>query len=314
MPWLLLIVYCTLILIASLAGGWIPIVIRLSHRRMQIAVSLVAGVMLGVGLLHMLPHALLEAPNAMDIVFVWVLVGFLTMFFIERFFCYHHHELPSHDPGGHDGDVHHEHNPDTACMHGAGPSCHEGTHRITWGGAAVGLTLHSIIAGVALAAGVTFAYRDGHHASALAGFGTFLVIFLHKPFDALTIGTLMSFGGWSTTTRHVVNGLFALVVPFGVILFYFGIEHVGGENHLLAYALAFSAGTFLCVSMSDLLPELQFHRHDRTVLSLALVLGLTVAWAAGLLETGGHRHQAPGGETHTETHDETDNQIRNHQH
>ncbi|GAG25750.1 unnamed protein product, partial [marine sediment metagenome] len=92
-----------------------------------------------------------------------------------------------------------------------------------------------------------------------------------------------------------------LMVPIGVILFYFGIEHVGGENHLLAYALAFSAGTFLCVSMSDLLPELQFHRHDRTVLSLALALGLAVAWAAGLLETGGHRHQAPDGETHSQT-------------
>jgi zinc and cadmium transporter len=58
-PWALLVVYCVLILFASLAGGWIPLIIRLTHRRMQIAVSLVAGVMLGVGLLHLLPHALL---------------------------------------------------------------------------------------------------------------------------------------------------------------------------------------------------------------------------------------------------------------
>jgi len=90
----LLVFYCLLILLASLAGGWLPLMIRLTHRRMQLAVSLVAGVMLGVGLLHLLPHALVEAPNAMDAVFTWTLVGFLAMFFIERFFCFHRHEVP----------------------------------------------------------------------------------------------------------------------------------------------------------------------------------------------------------------------------
>ena len=49
-------IYCGLVLVASLAGGWIPLVIRLTHRRMQIALSFVAGVMLGVGLLHLLPQ------------------------------------------------------------------------------------------------------------------------------------------------------------------------------------------------------------------------------------------------------------------
>jgi zinc and cadmium transporter len=302
MPWLLLTVYCTLILLASLAGGLIPLLIHLSHRRMQIAVSLVAGVMLGVGLLHMLPHALIEAPGAVHTVFLWVLAGFLAMFFIERFFCYHHHELPSEE------DIHHDETcTDEKCL---GAGCHEGTHRITWSGAAVGLTLHSVIAGVALAASVTFAARDGLHASTLAGFGAFLVIFLHKPFDALTIGTLMSIGGWSTFARHAVNGLFALMVPLGVILFQLGIGHTDGSNQVLAYALAFSAGTFLCVSMSDLLPELQFHSHDRAMLSTALVAGLSLAWAAGLLETCGHQHNSP----ECETHEESQPNTHNHQH
>jgi zinc and cadmium transporter len=55
-------------------------------------------------------------------------------------------------------------------------------------------------------------------------------------------------------------------------------------------ALAFSSGVFLCIAGSDLLPELQFHHHDRWKLSAALVLGLLVAYAAGRLE--GHSHTA----------------------
>src|SRR5438552_1828910 len=53
----LLTVYCALIVLASLAGGWIPLLFQLTHRQMQVAVSFVAGVILGVGLLHLLPHS-----------------------------------------------------------------------------------------------------------------------------------------------------------------------------------------------------------------------------------------------------------------
>ncbi len=53
----LLTVYCLLVLLASLAGGWLLLVIRPTHARLQIATSLVAGLMLGIALLHFLPDA-----------------------------------------------------------------------------------------------------------------------------------------------------------------------------------------------------------------------------------------------------------------
>ena len=56
----LLILYCVLIVLASLAGGLIPLLVRLTHRRMEIALSFVSGVMLGVALVHLLPGALAE--------------------------------------------------------------------------------------------------------------------------------------------------------------------------------------------------------------------------------------------------------------
>ena len=51
-----------------------------------------------------------------------------------------------------------------------------------------------------------------------------------------------------------------------------------------AIALAFSAGTFLCIALSDLLPELQFHSHDRLPLSAALLTGFALMAGAALAE------------------------------
>ena len=288
----LLLIYCLLILVGSLAGGLIPLMVRLTHRRIQAGVSFVAGMMLGVGLLHLLPHALLEAPDANHAVFLWVLTGFLVMFFTERFFCFHHHEVPQIGK-----DASHDHQAD-ACPHVRSES-----HALTWSGAAVGLTLHTVFNGIALAASVEAESRAGA-AGALAGLGTFLVIFLHKPFDAMTISTLMTLGGWSTTARHVVNSLFALMIPLGVALFYVGMGRAHGEGNLLAYALAFSAGTFLCIASSDLLPELQFHSHDRGALSAALLAGLAIAVLIGAVEGGNHGHtHGPAGAAAAENHD-----------
>jgi hypothetical protein len=46
--------------------------------------------------------------------------------------------------------------------------------------------------------------------------------------------------------------------------------------------------------MSDLLPELQFHSHDRVALSLSLILGLSIAGGVGILESQNHSHEGRG--------------------
>jgi zinc and cadmium transporter len=306
MPTVLLAYYCALILVASIVGGMIPVWFQLTHRWMQFAVSFVSGVMLGIGVLHMLPHAIMDATlaatlasdpsNDSDPVLgtlsrmgdtVWwisisLLAGMLAMFFIERFFSYHHHDVPDGDDDPNPHEHVHEHGHDHAHSHGE--------HDMSWSGAALGLALHSVLNGVALAAAV----QHGSHGSWLAGFGTFLVIFLHKPFDAMTISMLMGRGGWSQAWRNTVNGLFSLCIPAGVLIFYFGLmtdSHSAGsagQQWWIACALAFSAGTFLCISLSDLLPELQFHSHDRLKLSVALLLGLGVAQFAAKMESLAH--------------------------
>src|SRR5215208_4657451 len=209
MPTVLLAYYCALILVASIVGGMIPVWFQLTHRWMQFAVSFVAGVMLGIGVLHMLPHALLDATAAVAssgispaheasaVAVRWItislLAGMLTMFFIERFFSFHHHDVPDgteheeHHKHGHHNDQAHVHEPQASDL--------------SWSGATLGLALHSMLNGVALAAAV----QCEASSSWLAGFSTFLVIMLHKPFDAMMISTLMGRSGWSLPWRHTIN-------------------------------------------------------------------------------------------------------------
>jgi len=303
-PTVTLAVFCAAIVAASLVGGALPLVVRLTHRRLQFGLSFVSGVMLGVALFHMLPHALMarmesggadaHGHGAFDPLMLAVAAGFVAMFFLERFAHFHQHEVPEppcDDPGhgapGHD-DAHGA-GPGHGCSHGAGHG--GGVGRLTWAGAAVGMGLHSLLEGVALAASVSaFAAEDG--SAALAGLGTFLVILLHKPFDAMTISTLFTAGGGAQGRAVAVNAGFALLVPAGAWLFHAGATAFGGVEAAVPLALAFSAGTFLCIAAADILPEVQFHRHDRVGLSLALLLGVALALAIGRLEAASHADHA----------------------
>lgn len=314
----LLAVYCLAIIAASIAGGLIPLLIRLTHTRLQLAISLTAGFMFGVAVLHMVPHAIetpgVTASNAM----LWLLVGFLFMFFIERFFSFHTHEVAELDDGGavltsaedlpeHDHDAHTCHH-DHAHPHGMAGSTPG--NKLSWTGAAIGMTLHSVIAGVALASAVAAeAHGTGTHATtALAGLAVFLVIVLHKPLDALTVITLTASAGFAKPTRHLINGLFALAVPLGVVLFGLGLSQtaLAESGTLVGHALAFSAGTFLCIALSDLLPELHFHSHDRGKLSAALIVGVALAFVMATAEHSMHDYGHSGhdsGEVKADPHD-----------
>ena len=299
-----LLLYCLAVVASSVAGGLIPLLLRLTHTRLQLAISLTAGFMLGVAMLHMVPHAIasehghgeaggLSPASAM----LWVTGGFLLMFFIERFFSFHTHEVAELDPQGqvltsaedlpeHDHEqhaCHHEH------AHAHGMVGNTPGNKLSWAGAAVGMSLHSVIGGVALGSAVAAEYA---HAAAWPGLAVWLVIVLHKPLDSLTVVTLTASAGYAKATRHLINALFSLAVPVGVVIFLLGLRTIEGEVSvpIVAVSLAFSAGTFLCIALSDLLPELHFHAHDRVKLSLTLLLGVGLAIAVASAESAIHDH------------------------
>lgn len=314
-PVTLLTIYCILIAASALFGGLLPSLLNLTHRRMQFLVSLIGGLMLGVAVFHQLPHAVgamsghgHSAAFALDWCVGWLMIGLLTTFFMLRMFHFHHHEAVVTDEDkdhlcGHDHDhdhdclASHDHDHDSPGHHHS----HHPAQGASWIGIFLGLAIHSLIDGGALAAHLT---ADAMHSKDIAdnavwllGLGTFLGIVLHKPLDSLSITTVMAAGGWSLRARHLVNAGYAMMCPLGAAIFYLGVQQVSFQDSLLAAALAFSAGVFLCISLSDLLPEVQFHSHDRLRLSLALLVGVLLAYVIGLTEHG-HMHGHQGGLPH----------------
>lgn len=294
---LILAGYCLAIMAASLLGGWIPLRLTLTHNRLQVANSLIGGFMLGVALLHLLPHALLHAKPGP--VTLWMTAGVLTMFILERVFHYHQHDIPSHPGADCDEEPGHSHD------HGHGHDCdhtHEDPHaphydgktpKLSWSGAAIGLVLHSVIAGIGLGAAIKAEFNPD--IIALPGLAILLVIVLHKPFDSMTLLALVVKGGHSARKAHLINAAFALAVPAGAALFIFGIASSSVEHSTtVSYALGFAAGVFLCIALSDLLPELHFHRHDAGKLTVCLVIGLALAWTINHFEMKNHARMPAG--------------------
>jgi len=273
-PTALLVAYCAAIVLFSLVGGFVPNWVRMTHTRMQVAMSFVSGLMLGVAFYHLLPHSItwVGGPEAADVSAWWLMIGLIVMLLLLRMFHFHQHDF---------SDADHAEN----CDHH--PVEEVSVHRLSWVGIALGLGMHTIIDGVALGAVIQGQSADGQ-VTGLLGVGVFLAILLHKPLDALSITAVMNAGGWSTSSRTMANVTFAFMCPLGALLFYFGVDHLShSRDYVVGAALAFSAGAFICIALSDLLPEVQFHSHDRMKLTVAFLLGIGLAYAIGGVEPAG---------------------------
>jgi zinc and cadmium transporter len=282
-PTLLLILYCLSIAVISLLGGLVPTVVRMTHTRTQLVMSFVSGLMLGVAFYHLLPHSVALAGGArgVDTTVWWLMIGLIVMLLLLRVFHFHQHDFSKEERVQHNHDHGHDHH-------------HEGrggaAHGLSGVGLAFGLAVHAMIDGVALGAAI----HAESPAGGLIGIGVFLAILLHKPLDSMSIVTLMTAGGWSSGVRNAANVVFALLSPLGALLFYFGVDMVTDSRSLLVAAvLAFSAGAFICIALSDLLPEVHFHSHDRGKLTLAFLLGIVVAYGIGSVEPAGFHSNSP---------------------
>lgn len=292
--------FCTGIVIVSWLGGVLPLSVMLNHTRLQIYLSFSAGAMLGAAFFHMMPEAVrVGSPETL----YWTALGLLALFFLERFFSYHHHEvldphagagptgLPVADPPAAAAPAiagdHHEASDGHPQGHGSSGAMH-------WAPAAIGLAVHSLVGGIALASAVAADFQVGRGALG-AGLGVFVATLVHKPADALTVTALMLGSGAPRRFTHFINLAFALMIPAGVGLFWIGTSTIVpvSPGQWTAIALAFSAGTFLCIALSDLLPELQFHSHDRLPLSVALLAGFALMAGTAIAEPTSHQEAAP---------------------
>jgi zinc and cadmium transporter len=174
---------------------------------------------------------------------------------------------------------------------------------LTWAGVLFGLGFHTLLDGVAMASAVQAESNHAAGVTYLAGLGVFLAILLHKPLDAMSITSLMRAQGASSLKVFVANLAFATMVPVGAFLVvFFGSQGGYLGSSIAGWGLAFSAGVFLCIALSDLLPEMEFHSHHRVQLTISLLLGVGVAWGIGFLEPS-HLHDHGAHHDHGAEHD-----------
>lgn len=297
-----LILYSAAVVLASIFGGLLPELLRLTHMRMQLLISFVGGIMLGIAVFHMIPHALVAADGQVDLVVQGLMLGLLATFFLLRFFHFHQHgpadfgilaeerrqaesEQATHlcSEHNHPEEVHQH----SGCEHQHSPV----SRNARWVSVLLGLGLHTLTDGVAMGSGVVF-----ERGQLLPGLGIFLAVLLHKPLDAISITSLMH-PVTKPNQRLFVNIGFALMCPLGALGFWFFASGPPGPGStaqvVAAWGLAFSAGVFLCISLSDLLPEMEFHSHSRLSLTAALLLGIGAAFAIGALEEHGAHSIVP---------------------
>ncbi|MBX5481643.1 MAG: ZIP family metal transporter [Myxococcaceae bacterium] len=242
-----LAVYSVLIVAGALAGAAVPL--RAPRTRLVTFLAFAAGVMFGAAFFHMLPEAYEGAgPKALS----FVPAGFVFLFLIERFVIAHVCEEP--------------------------PDCAEHTHRRGGMGLAAffGMSVHTLFDGVALGSSVV----EG------VGLTAFIAILAHKVPSSLSLAALFKSEGRSAPAVLWFAALFGLLVPAGAVA-YLGLAHLVTFERFSPVALAFSAGSFLYIAVSDLLPHVNRHGKDKRLANvICLVGGLAVMLAISFVHHG----------------------------
>jgi zinc and cadmium transporter len=241
-----LILYSLIGGLFSLAGGLLLLSNReLSHKIMHVLISFAAGAFLGAALLDILPEAL-EMSVEPHPILLSALVGFVIFFVLERF-------LMTVDRKDHE----HEHSNHTESLSFL---------------VILGDCLHNFFDGIIIA----LAYL----ANPALGLPTALAVAAHEiPQEIADFSILMNLK-WKPKKIVLVNILQSLVTIPGVFL---GLYAGQLFQPYLPYLLGGTAGVFLYISASDLIPELHHMSGHHHFLKTVVPLIISVIFLYGLI-------------------------------
>ena len=231
--------YLPTVIFVSLLGGFLPLLRELSQRALALLLSFSAGVLLGAVFFHMLPETGKVLGESIGFP---VLCGFLLIFVMERFVFLHACEER-------DCDIHHMGIP-----------------------AFLGISLHSLLDGVALGAGLILPQL---------GPVVLLAVLIHKMPDSLSISSILLSAGWQRRKVARLSLLFALTTPVGALLAFLFFRVLSEKS--IAIAIGISSGTFLAVATADILPQVHRIEQRNPLTLLFLAAGLAVSWTGKLL-------------------------------
>jgi len=233
-----LALYLPTVMFISLVGGFLPLLREFSQRALALLLSFSAGVLLGAVFLHMLP----EAGRTLGDGVGWpILGGFLLILAMERFVFVHACEEL-------DCDIHQIGIP-----------------------AFLGISLHSLLDGIALGAGLILPQL---------GPVVLLAVIIHKMPASIAIASILLSAGWHRRNVALLNVLFSLTTPLGALLAFFFFRSLAPEN--IAAAIGVSAGTFLAIATADILPQVHRIEQRNPLTLLFLMGGVAVSWLGTL--------------------------------
>ena len=235
-----LIWYSVMIVAVAWMGGIIPIYFRENKLVIHLFISFGAGILLGAAFLHMIPEA---AESIGSNVGLPLLAGFLLLYISEKFVMTH--PCPADD-------------------------CEYHTVGLS---AFIGLSMHSLITGLALGSGILVPKL---------GLVVFLAIVLHKLPASLSLASLLVKDKYSTSKILLIIFMFSIMVPIGAFITYIFAQNTSLQT--IGILVAFSGGTFLHVAADDLLPEVHQQGENRKMRLFAFLVGLLVIWSVTFLE------------------------------
>jgi len=212
-------------------------------RILMYLVSLSTGTLLGDAFIHLLPEAYASAKLPI-IVSLSTLGGILVFFVLEKFFHWRHcHELANEE---------HPHPFSFVIL--------------------VGDSIHNLIDGMVIAGSFLV--------SVSVGIATTVAVVLHEiPQEIGDFGSLV-YGGFSRKKAILFNFLSGLLAVLGAV-----IVLIVGRNveTLMAFLIPFTAGGFIYIASSDLIPELHKHTELKKSFGQLLMFLLGIAIMTSLI-------------------------------
>ncbi len=245
--WLYSLLSVLIVSLISLVG---VLTISIKERQLRsvllLLVSFSAGGLFGDAFIHLIPEAAEESGFGLN-VSIYVLVGIMTSFIVEKLLCWRHCHIPTSD----------EHPHPFAYMNLFGDS------------------IHNFIDGLIIA--------GSYLANLPLGIATTLAVIFHEiPQEIGDFGILL-YGGFKKSMALLLNFLTALTALLGALValslgFYM-------ENFTL-FLVPFAAGGFIYIAGSDLIPEMHKEvKPLKSVAELtAFILGILVLLSLTFLE------------------------------
>ena len=222
------------------------------HKILLILVAFSAGSILGAAYFDLLPEAIKLVEGS--VVFVYITLGFVLFFFLERFiYWYHGHP--------HEADI-------TAEF--ADRAAAEGFAYLNL----IGDGVHNFVDGMVIAASFFVGFPVGLAA-------TVAVIFHELPQEMGDYGILV-YAGFKRNKALLLNFVVALAVVLGgisAILFLQATEALSG------LLIAISAGGFIYLAAAELIPELHKEKSLKksAVQFVVFILGISLIWSLGII-------------------------------